>query len=77
MNIEFYCFNMLSHMDRQERFIGGVLQEKMYLKILQSSKENTCARVSFLLKLQVDICNFIKKESLGQVFHENDLMKIF
>ena len=28
--------------------------------------ENTCARVSFLVKLQV--CNFVKKETLAQVF---------
>ena len=26
----------------------GVLWEKMFLKILQNSQENTCARVSFL-----------------------------
>ena len=36
------------------------------LKILQNSQENTCARVSFLIKLQA--CNFIKKETLAQVF---------
>ena len=28
--------------------------------------ENTCARVSFLIKLQA--CNFIKKETLTQLF---------
>ena len=43
----------------------GVLYE-MFLKILQNSLENTCARVSFLIKLQA--CNFIKKETLAQVF---------
>ena len=30
--------------------------------------QNTCARVSFLIKLQVEACNFIKKETLAQVF---------
>ena len=30
----------------------GVLSEKMFLKILQNSQENACARVSFLVKLQ-------------------------
>ena len=31
---------------------GGVLSKKMFLKIAQNSQENTCARVSFLIKLQ-------------------------
>ena len=30
----------------------GVLSEKVFLKILQNSQENTSARVSFLIKLQ-------------------------
>ena len=28
---------------------GGVLSEKVFLKISQNSQENTCARVSFLM----------------------------
>ena len=40
----------------------------MFLKISQSSQENTCARVPFLIKLQVEACNFIRKETLTQVF---------
>ena len=36
----------------------------MFLEISQNSQENTCARVSFLIKA----CNFIKKETLAQVF---------
>ena len=35
---------------------------------MQNSQENTCARVSFLIKLQATVCNFIKKETLVQVF---------
>ena len=35
--------------------------KKVFLKISQNSKENTCARVSFLKKS-------IKKETLAQVF---------
>ena len=35
----------------------------MFLKISQNSQENICARVSFLIKLQV----FIKKETLAKV----------
>ena len=30
--------------------------------------QNTSARLSFLIKLQVEACNFIKKETLAQVF---------
>ena len=40
-----------------------VLWKKMFLQISQNSQENTCSRVSFLIKLQV--CNFIKKETLA------------
>ena len=40
----------------------------MFLKILQNSQENTCARVSFLIKLQAQASKFIKKETLTQVF---------
>ena len=49
---------------------GGVLyrQEKMFSEILQNSQENTYARVSFLIKLKADPCNFIRKETLAQVF---------
>ena len=38
----------------------------MFLEISQNSQENTCARVSFLIKLQA--LNFIKNETLAQVF---------
>ena len=40
----------------------------MFLEISQNSEENTCARVSFLIKLEAEFCNFIKKETLAQVF---------
>ena len=42
--------------------------KKVFMKISQNSQENTCARASFLIKLQVEACNFIKKETLTQVF---------
>ena len=41
--------------------------EKVLLKIFKNSQENTCARVSFLIKLQTP-GNFIIKEALAQVF---------
>ena len=40
--------------------------KKVFLEISQYSQENTCVRVSFLIKLQA--CNFNKKETLAQVF---------
>ena len=51
------------HMEAATR---GVLWKKVFLEISQNSQENTCARVSFLMKLQV--FNFIKKETLAQAF---------
>ena len=41
---------------------------KLLLKIPQNSQENTCARVSFLMKLQSEVYSFIQKETLAQVF---------
>ena len=35
---------------------------------MQNSQENTGAKVSFLIKLQVSSCKFIRKETLAQVF---------
>ena len=40
----------------------------MFLKTLQNSQKNTCARVSLLIKLQASACNFNKEEALAQVF---------
>ena len=39
----------------------------VFLETLQNSQENTCARVSFLIKLQAE-ANFIKRETMAQVF---------
>ena len=36
----------------QKQSSGGVLQKKVFLEISQNSQENTCARASFLIKLQ-------------------------
>ena len=41
---------------------------KVFLEILQNSQENTCSRVSFLIKLKASTCNVIKKEALTQMF---------
>ena len=42
--------------------------KKVFLEISQNSQGNTCARVSFLIKLQAEACNFIKEETLAHVF---------
>ena len=42
--------------------------KKVFLEISQNSQENTYTRVSFLIKLQDSACNFIKKETVAQVF---------
>ena len=45
----------------QKQMSGGVLWKKVFLEISQNLQENTCAWVSFLIKL-------IKKETLAHVF---------
>ena len=42
--------------------------KKVFLEISQNSQENTCARVSLLINLQAEVCNFIKKDTLALVF---------
>ena len=49
----------------------GVLCKKVFLEISQISQENTCVRVSFLIKLQASglhASNFVKNETLAHVF---------
>ena len=41
---------------------------KLLLRISQNAKKNTYTRVSFLIKLQAEAYNYIKKETLAQVF---------
>ena len=43
----------------------------MFLIISQNSQENTCARVSLLIKLQAEAeaYNFIEKETLAQMLY--------
>ena len=50
--------------------------KKVLLTISQNSQNNTCDRVSFLIKLQVLACNIIKKETVSQAF-SCDFCKIF
>ena len=61
------CCNTF-HVFGSEAVVLRCSVKKVFLEISQTSQENTCARVSFLIKLQASICNFIKKETLAQVF---------
>ena len=54
------------NLPRAKAATRGALEKKVFLKFSQNSQGNTCARVPFLIKLQA--CNFIKKETLLQVF---------
>ena len=47
---------------------GEAPWKKLFLKNLQNSQKNPSARAFFLVKLQAETCNFIKKETLTQVF---------
>ena len=44
----------------QEAATRNVTQEKLFLEILQNLQEKTCARASFLIRLQPKTCNFIR-----------------
>ena len=55
--VELISFNQVEW----EAFARRCSLKKTFLKILQKSQENTCARVSFLIKLQVLAGNFISK----------------
>ena len=46
------------------------------LKNLQNSKENTCVKISFSIKLQTHARNCIKKETPSKVFFSNFFKKI-
>ena len=50
--------------------------KNVVIKISENLLENTCARVSFLIKLQAEACNFIKKEAPAQVL-PYELCEIF
>ena len=50
MNLLFYSTGMEAF--QTEVATRVVLWKKVFLEILQNSQENTCGRVSFLIKLQ-------------------------
>ena len=68
-NIAF--FPKISFFTKKLYYTGAVARscsvKKVFLEISKNSQGNTCARVSFLIKLP-ETCNLIKKEALAQVF---------
>ena len=68
LNLHFDTSAMYLHIEKKAAATGGVLKENWFLEISQNLQENTCARVSFLIKLQVSDCNLIVKETLPHVF---------
>ena len=50
--------------------------KKVFLKVLQNLLENTCARVTFLIKFQAKACNCFKKETPAQVI-SYEILEIF
>ena len=48
----FSTFFFIITVTTQKQSTGGVLQKWMFLEIIQNWQENTCVRVSFLIKLQ-------------------------
>ena len=48
---------------------------KVFLETSQNSQKNTCARVSFLIKLQASVSKFIKKETLAARFLRTPFFK--
>ena len=59
---------LFNNKEKIEAATRDVLYKKVFLEILQNSQENACARVSFLIRLQVSACNFIKKRTSGRCF---------
>ena len=58
---------------KREAIPKGCSVKKVFLEISPNSQENTCTRVSFFnIVEEVSACNFIKEETLTQVFLEKN-----
>ena len=62
-----FCVKRLIKLLSTEAVVRRCSEKKLFLAISRNSHKNTCARVSFLIKLP-NTCNFIKKDTLAQVF---------
>ena len=68
----YFCYISINSSWKSFSIIEAVAQrcsiKKVFLEVSQNSQKNTCARVSFLIKLLASAYNFIKKETPAQVF---------
>ena len=68
MGLENYALQQKEFYVKTEAVAQRCSVKQVFLKIPQKSQKITCARVSFLKKLQTESCNFIKKEIRVHVF---------
>ena len=52
LDSSYFCWNTTFIESAQEAATEDVLQEKVFLQILQNSQRKTCVRASFLIKLR-------------------------
>ena len=66
-NVKQVCLTERSTtLEQAEVVVRRCSVKKVFLEISQDLQENTCVRVSLLIKLQA--CNLIKREALAQLF---------
>ena len=61
------CLQRTYNFINTEAVVQRCSLKKVFLENWQNSKVNTCATVSFLIKLQTWACKFVIKETLAQV----------
>ena len=66
--IEFESNNKTLRKLRAKTVCLGSSIEKAFYEFLQNPKEDNCVSAAFSIKLQTEACNFIRKETLSQVF---------
>ena len=67
--LDFFCSNeyKVSRIGFTSSHRRCSIKKVAFPVISKNSQENSCARVTFLIKLKASACNFIKKETLAQV----------
>ena len=71
--LEFLILNHSVTQHHQEAATRGVLCKKVFLEVSQNSQKNACARVSFLIKLQVSrIWTEYGEAECGRLYQKRD-----
>ena len=65
---EFCSYSVLQREIINRRTRPEVFRKKLFLKVSQNLRKKNLRQSLFLIKLQTEPCNFIKKEALTQVF---------